>query len=67
MPKRWNTNDFKASNATIHMGDAMTDMLKQQINGKAPTDYVISARRRTGSLMARASARRHRRTRRRKR
>ena len=31
MPKRWNTNDFKASNATIHMGDAMTDMLKQRL------------------------------------
>ena len=51
MPKRRNTNDFKAYGATIHMGGAMTDMLKQQINGKAPTDYVISARRRTGSLM----------------
>lgn len=34
-----------ASNATIHMGDAMTDMLQRQIHGKQPTDYVISARR----------------------
>ncbi|WP_065457092.1 tyrosine-type recombinase/integrase [Bifidobacterium breve] len=34
-----------ASNATIHMGDAMTTMLKAQIDGKAPADYVISARR----------------------
>lgn len=34
-----------ASNATIHMGEAMTNMLKAQIDGKAPADYVISARR----------------------
>ena len=34
-----------ASNATIHMGDAMRDMLETQIHGKQATDYVISAQR----------------------
>lgn len=34
-----------ASNATVHMGNAMTDMLKRQIHGKTQDDYVISARR----------------------
>lgn len=34
-----------ASNATVHMGDAMTKLLEEQIHGKAPTDYVISAQR----------------------
>lgn len=34
-----------ASNATIHMGEAMRDMLETQIHGKQATDYVISAQR----------------------
>lgn len=34
-----------ASNATIHMGASMTDMLEQQIHGKAQNEYVIPAKR----------------------
>lgn len=34
-----------ASNATIHIGASMAEMLEKQIHGKAPTDYVIPAKR----------------------
>lgn len=34
-----------ASNATIHMGASMTDMLEKQIYGKSPSEYVIPAKR----------------------
>lgn len=34
-----------ASNATIHMGSSMARMLEEQIHGKAPDAYVITAKR----------------------
>lgn len=34
-----------ASNATIHIGATMLKLLEQQVQGKTPTDYVISAKR----------------------